>query len=125
MFLKRLIFILLAAIGLLLPTKLSAVEAMPKCTLESIDHNSDRPQWSDLGMEDILPVSGQSNITPPSPVQLASQGRRLANGNSHSAGVSPVTAWQTAGSYCIVHNAARLHASRATGYIYIIQRLRL
>lgn len=125
MFLKRLIFILLAAIWLLLPTRVSAVEAMPKCTLESIDHNSDRPQWSDLGLEDILPVSGQSNITPPSPVQLASQGRRLANGNSHSAGVSPVTAWQTAGSYYTVHNAARLYALRATGYIYIIQRLRL
>ncbi|MBP5341298.1 MAG: hypothetical protein J6Y52_02925, partial [Bacteroidales bacterium] len=71
---RRLIFIMLAAIGLLLPTKVSAVETVPRSTLQSIDQNNDRPQWSDLGMEHILAVSGQSTVAPPSPVRLASNG---------------------------------------------------
>ena len=60
--------------GLLLPTQVSAADASSSYTLESVNPHHDHPQWSDLGMDQILAVSGQSNITPPSPVRLASQG---------------------------------------------------
>ena len=125
MLLKRLIFLILTAAGLLLPTSLSAAEAVSTCTLESVGQNHDRPQWSDLGMEHVLAVSGQSNIAPPSPVRLASHGRRLAGGNSFPAVGNPETALPTCVHGLRVQCAARLLVSWTKGYIYIIQCLRL
>lgn len=125
MFFNRLIFIMLVATGLLLPTRVSAAEAVPTCTLESVDQNNDRPQWSDLGMEHILAVNGQSNITPSSSVRLVSHGRRLANGNSLSAGCHQETALPITSHGCNVWCAARFCASWTKGYLYIIHCLRL
>lgn len=125
MSLRRLIFIMLAVAALLMPTKVSAAQTVPASTLESINQNNDRPQWSDLGLEHILAVNGQSNITPPSPVRLASQGRRLAGGNNHTAGDSPETVAQMAGHFANVHCATRLRTSWTKGYLFIIQCLRL
>lgn len=125
MFFRRLIFIMLAAIGLLLPTKVSAVETVPRSTLQSIDRNSDRPQWSDLGMENILAVSGQSTVAPPSPVRLASNGRRVQGGNSHLSGVSPTVSERAACNYSIVQRTPRFRTAWTRGYLYIIRCLRL
>lgn len=123
--LRRLIFIMLAVAALQLPTKVSAAQTEPASTLESVDRDNDRPQWSDLGMEHILAGGGQTNITPPTPVRLASQGRRVASGNNHTAGDSPETVSQMAGHLGNVHCTARLCTSWTKGYIFIILRLRL
>ncbi len=122
---RRLIFIMIAAIGLLLPTKVSAVEVVPRSTLQSIDQNNDRPQWSDLGMEHILAVSGQSTVAPPSPVRLASNGRRVQGGNSHSAGVSPTVSERTVCNYSSVQHTPHFRTVWTRGYLYIIRCLRL
>ncbi len=122
---KRLILIMLAAIVLLLPTKVSVAGEMPSCILESVDHNNDRPHWKDLGMDHILAVGGQSNITPPSPVRLASQGRRLVGGNSHSTGVSPEAVLHEGKCFRNVQCAERFPVSWTKGYLYVIQCLRL
>lgn len=116
---------MLAAIWLLLPTKVSAVETVPSSTLQSIDQNDDRPQWSDLGMEHILTVSGQSTVAPPSPVRLASNGRRVQGGNSHSLGVSPTVSERAACNYSFVQRTPRFRTAWTRGYLYIIRCLRL
>lgn len=116
---------MLAAIWLLLPTKVSAVETVPSSTLQSIDQNDDRPQWSDLGMEHILAVSGQSTVAPPSPVRLASNGRRVQGGNSHSLGVSPTVSERAACNYSFVQRTPRFRTAWTRGYLYIIRCLRL
>lgn len=116
---------MLAVTGLLLPTRVSAAEVVPTCTLESVDQNNYYPQWSDLGMEHILAGGGQSNITPPSPVRLSSQGRRVAGGNSHSAGVGIEAAPACAGHRDCVPHAVRLRTSWTKGYLYVIECLRL
>ena len=146
MSLKHLIFMMLAA-AMLLPPKPS-VATVPDCVLEHVgqaasmqdeivgysstlpcrsivDETDNRPQWSDLGMEHLLAVEGQSNISPPSPVRLANQGRRLAGGNSHSAVGSPEAASETDSHCRYVRCAARCSAPRTRGYLYIIQCLRL
>ena len=122
---KQLTLTLLAVFWLLLPAKVSALEAMPHGTLESVDPNIERPQWSVLGMEHILAVSGQSNITPPSPVRLASQGRRLAGAGSNAATCSTESAAQTTGLYSHLHSSNRFRAIWTRGYIYLIRCLRL
>lgn len=122
---RRLIFMVFAATGLLLSTKVSATEAAPCSTLQSIDRNSDRPQWSDLGMEHILAVSGQSTVAPPSPVRLASNGRRVQGGTSHSSGVSPTVSERAACNYSIVQRTPRFRTAWTRGYLYIIRCLRL
>ena len=121
---------MLAAIGLLLPTDVSAVERhagdIPgSAVLQSIDQNSNRPQWSDIGMEDILAVSGQSTVAPPSPVRLASNGRRLQGGHSHSSAVSPTVSEREAYGYGSVQHSPRFRTVWTRGYLYIIRCLRL
>ena len=121
---------MLAAIGLLLPTRVSAVERnasdIPgRATLESVDPNKDCPQWSDLGMDHILAVNGQSTVAPPSPVRLASNGRRVQGGNSHSSGVSPTISEREACNYSIVQRTPHFRTAWTRGYLYIIRCLRL
>ena len=116
---------MLAAICLLFPTCVSALEAPVCCTLERVNHSDHFPSWSDLGMEHLLAVSGQSNITPPSPVRLASQGRRLSGGSSHFADNSPWTVPQMAFQSREVYCASRSRAVWTRGYLYLIQCLRL
>lgn len=125
MSIKRLILILVAVLGLLLPAKASATDALPIRTAGSVSQTDERPQWSDLGMEHILAVSGQSNITPPSPVRLVSQGRRLAGGNSHYASDHPEAVSQMCGLLFDVQFSAQFRPLWMRGYIYIIQCLRL
>ena len=122
---KRLIFIMLVAVWALLPTRVSAAEAAPNGTLQSIDRNSNRPQWDDLGMENILAVRGQSTVAPPSPVRLASNGRRVQGGNSHSSGVSPTVSERAVCNYNIVQCTPRFRTTWTRGYLYIIRCLRL
>ena len=121
---------MLAAIGLLLPTDASAAQrnasSMPgRASLQSIDQNENRPQWSDLGMDNLLAASGQSTVAPPSPVRLASSGRRLQGGNSHSSGVSPTVSVRVACNYRFVQRTPRFRSAWSRGYLYIIRCLRL
>ena len=116
---------MLAAMGLLLPTRASAEVDVPCSTLQSVDRNSNRPQWSDLGMENILAVNGQSTVAPPSPVRLASNGRRVQGCNSHSSGVNPTVSERAACNYCSVQRTPRFRTVWTRGYLYIIRCLRL
>lgn len=121
---------MLAAIGLLLPTDASAAQrnasSMPvRASLQSIDQNENRPQWSDLGMDNLLAASGQSTVAPPSPVRLASSGRRLQGGSSHSSGVSPTVSVRAACDCSVVQRTPRFRTAWTRGYLYIIRCLRL
>ena len=109
----------------LLPMQVSAADASSSYTLESVNPHHDHPQWSDLGMDQILAVSGQSNITPPSPVRLASQGRRLADGNHHSPDSSHNSVLHMGGHYRNVQCAVLFHTLWTKGSLYLIRCLRL
>lgn len=132
MFFRRLIFTMLAAIWPLLPMKVSAAEsAVSHGTLHSIDQNSHRPQWSDLGLENILATCGQSTVAPPSPVRLASNGRRVQGGNSFSSGGTSYSGTRR-GDMCLASpssapgsNGVLRGGIWSREYLYIIRCLRL
>ena len=113
---RRLIFITLAAIGLLLPTKVSAVVAVPDCTVGSIDQTDDRPQWKDIGMCDVLAVTGGSTVAPPTTVRVVHDSPSGTSVTSHTA--------QTR-HYSALRLAAYSHCRTVSGYIYLIRCLRL
>ena len=125
---RRLIFIMLAAISLLLPIRISAAVGIDAHIIESIGRTNDRPQWDDLGMKNIMAVNGQSNITPPSPVRLACQGRRSAGGNSHSTGIESALAMRMVRHCCYERDVCGISCIAGAGtreYLYLIRCLRL
>lgn len=122
---RRLIITMIAAICMLLPTSVTAWEAVQDCTCGEIGRTDNRPQWGDMGMDHLLVGGGQTTLTPPSPVRVASQGRRLAGGGGHAVGDSPEAAIREACVWHIVLRTTLLHIRWTRGYLYKIQCLRL
>lgn len=136
---KQLICILLSAIGLLLPKSVSAVGGMPMVfqaenPSQRIVHTDQCPEWGDLGLGNILAVSGQTTVVPPSPVRLAGNGRRIPSSsygqrhrgaNSLSSGVNSSISEKSACNYSHVQRTAPFRIAWTRGDLYIIQCLRL
>ena len=100
----------------LLPTSVSAADTGNDCALESVDQTNDRPQWQDIGMCDMLAVTGGSTVAPPVTV-------RVVHDSPSGTSVTPQTIQ-------LRHNSAqRLTANiqrrPVNGYIYMIHCLRL
>ena len=122
---KRLIILVFAVIWLLSPTKSAEAEAAATCTLTSVDHDIERPQWGDLGMENVLAAGGQSTVAAPTPVRLASNGRRVQGGNCQMPSDSFSVTERTDGSGVFVLHASFIGFAYTSGYLYIISCLRL
>lgn len=112
---RRLILTLLAAICLLLPTKVTAAveEARAEAGIYGTDN---RPQWQDVGMRDVLAVTGGSTLTPPSMVRVAHDG---------PTSIAPSAQAAQARHYTIRRLSAKSHHHIVNGYIYLIRCLRL
>lgn len=97
----------------------SAVAAVPQ-EVESlavaINHTNDRPQWKDVGMCDLLAVTGSSTLTPPTTVRVV-----------HDSPSGTVTSAQAVGTrhYSVRRMSAYSHSRTVCGYIYLIRCLRL
>ena len=111
--LKRLILLMLALVWMM-PCK---AETHSQPTAKRVDKTcAERPQWSDLGMYDLLAAPGSASLTPPSTVRVVSNGASAtvsAGGVHHriyaSAAVRPLT------------HPAHIHR----GHIYLLRSLRL
>ena len=68
MFIKRLIFILLASIWAMPATVGTHSES--QLSEPNMSQTCHRPQWEDVGLHDVLAVSAQSTIVPPTVVRL-------------------------------------------------------
>lgn len=113
---RRLIFILLAALGMLFPTKASASETPSNSSLESINQTDHRPQWQDVGLCDILAVTGGSTVTPPSTVRQVHDSPSTATVTTQAAQVR----------HCSSLRLASLgHSYTVRGYLYLVRCLRL
>lgn len=116
MLVKRLVFIAVAFASLLLPTKVSAVETESACTLESIDQTTDRLQWQDVAMCDMLVVTGGSSVAPPTTVRVV---------HDSPSGTTTSTTSAQLRRYRSLRLAACGHRPIVSGYIYLIRSLRL
>ena len=113
----RLILLLLCLTGWQTPTH--ATESLPSddAAIATIEGTSDNtPQWQDLGMCDILAVTGGSTLTPPSTVRVI---------HDNPAGTTPVVQAAASRHYCVKRLLTRSHHHIAGGYIYLIRCLRL
>lgn len=63
---RRLIFLMLVAMGLLFPTRASAEEAAHRSTVQSIDQNSNRPQWTYITLLLITVARASLMVSTPS-----------------------------------------------------------
>ncbi|MBP5535509.1 MAG: hypothetical protein J6X62_01815 [Bacteroidales bacterium] len=116
MSLRRLIFTMLAVVCMLLPTSVSAVEAAHVGTLESVDPIGNRPQWRDIGMCDVLAVTGGGAVAPPTAARPMHDSPTGFGVTAHTAHTRHYGVWHrvAGGRRCIV-----------SGYIYLIRCLRL
>ena len=118
---KRLIFIAVTLLWLLLPTAAPAAvreaDGVPcGATMESVGNDVERPQWRDIGMCDVLAVTGSSTLAPSPTVRVVHD--------------SPSGTNVTAQTVSVRHNSplrhfAREHRRNVIGYIYLIRCLRL
>ena len=114
---RRFILLIVAAMWLLLPTNVSAVESdASHSTLESIDRTNNRPQWQDIGMCDVLAVTGGSTLTPPTTVRVVHDG---------PTSIAPTSQASTARRYRLLRQSAYSQRRTVNGYIYKIRCLRL
>lgn len=110
---KRLIVILLMALWLPFGSHAAtpvAGDVLTACP--AVEH----PQWSDVGLCDILAVTGGSTLAPPTPVRV------LQDTPSGTAAVIGLAAVRRFGMARVATHS-RLHA--VSGYIYLIRCLRL
>lgn len=82
----------------------------------SIDRTDNRPQWQDVGMCDVLAITGGSTLTPPSTVRVVHDG---------PAGTTPTAQAAQALQYNVQRLLAYSHRRIVSGYIYMIRCLRL
>lgn len=115
MLFKRLIFIAFASMYLLFPAGVSASEGCLHSEA-GINRTDDRPQRQDVGMNDILAVTGGCTLTPPNTVRVV-----------HDSPTGTVATSQAAQlrhySKLMLLPCSRLRA--VNGYIYMIRCLRL
>ena len=115
---RRLIYFLLVVVTLLAPTSVSAAEGHILPSQSGISQTDHRPQWDDLGMQNVLAVRGQTTVAQPSTV-------RLTNNNPAGFGLAGCAsqAMRRGWSVPLRRGDSRLHWRQ--GYIYLIQCLRL
>lgn len=110
---KKLILLMLALVWLV-PCK-AETPSVP--TAKLVDKTcAERPQWSDMGMYDLLAAPGAASLTPPSTVRIVSNGASAtvpAGGVHHRIYASPTVR-------PLVH-PTNIHR----GYIYLLRCLRL
>ena len=85
-------------------------------SLSYIDHTDDSPQWEDVGMCDILAITGGSTLIPPSTVRVV---------HDSPSGIAPTIQSVGARHYIIQRLSAYSHCRMVSGYIYLIRCLRL
>lgn len=111
--LKRLILLMLALVWMM-PCK---AETHSQPTAKLVDKTcTERPQWSDMGMYDLLAAPGAASLTPPNTVRLAS------NGTSATVPVGGVHHRMYA---LDTVRPLRYHTYIHRGYIYLLRCLRL
>ena len=95
--------------------KVSAASGAPQ-TEAGIDRTDNRPQWQDVGMCDVLAITGGSTLTPPTSVRVL-----------HDSPTGTVSTAQAAGAryYSVQRASACSHRRTVSGYIYLIRCLRL
>lgn len=110
---KKLILLMLALVWLM-PCKAETPSAP---TAKLVDKTcAERPQWSDMGMYDLLAAPGAASLTPPSTVRIVSNGASAtvpAGSVHHRIYASPTVR-------PLVH-PTNIHR----GYIYLLRCLRL
>ena len=111
--LKKLILLMLALVWLV-PCK---AETHSQSAAKLVDKTcAERPQWTDMGMHDLLAAPGASSLTPPNTVRIVS------NGSSATVAVGGVH--QRLYGLATVRPLA--HPTRTLrGYIYLLRCLRL
>lgn len=82
----------------------------------TIDRTDDRPQWQDVGMCDVLAITGGSTLTPPSTVRVV---------HDSPAGIIPTAQAAQARQYNVQRLLTYSHRRIVSGYIYKIRCLRL
>ncbi|MBR6844850.1 MAG: hypothetical protein IKM79_07125 [Bacteroidales bacterium] len=81
-----------------------------------IDRTDNSPHWQDVGMHDVLAVTGGSTLTPPTTVRVV---------HDSPAGTTP-TAQAIGTRHCCIQRLSTCRNRRTiSGYIYLIRCLRL
>ena len=112
---RRLILTLIAGFFLLLPIDVSAVEVTSR-TETGINRTNNQPQWQDLGMRDVLSVTGGSTLTPSTTVRIVHDSPSGITSASHAA---------AARHYSVQRLSAYSHSRTVSGYISLIRSHRL
>lgn len=101
-----------AVVAMDTPRQVSAGVLSPS----TIERTDDWPQWQDVGMCDVLAVTGGSTLTPPTSVRVV-----------QDSPAGTVTTAQAAQSRCysVKRLSAYCHHHLVDGYIYLIHCLRL
>ena len=109
---KRLILILIAAIWLPLRAAVPADGGYVLSESPAMEY----PQWSDVGLHDVLAVTGGSNVAPPTTVRVV---------HDNPTGTTPTTSHLQARHYSTFKALSCSHLHTISGYIYLIRCLRL
>ena len=80
------------------------------------DTRDNVPQWQDIGMCDVLAVTGGSTLTPPTTVRVV---------HDSPAGFAPAAHAAAARHFSVHRLPALVHRRTVSGYIYMIHCLRL
>ena len=111
---KKLILLMLALVWMM-PCK---AETHSSSTAKLVDKTSaERPQWSDMGMNNLLAAPGTTSLTPPTTVRIVSNGS--SSGGTLLGGVHH----RLFGSVAVRPLTHHSHIHR--GYIYLLRCLRL
>ena len=114
----RLIFLLLCVAGWqgssVAQTENHSRQNIANATLDGTRDNA--PQWQDIGMCDVLAITGGSTLTPPTTVRVVHDSPSGIASASHAA---------AARHYNIQRLSAYSHRRTVSGYIYKIRCLRL
>lgn len=111
---KKLILLMLALVWLV-PCK---AETHSRSTAKLVDKTcAERPQWSDMGMYDLLAAPGSASLTPPNTVRIVS------NGASSSGTLLGGVHHRLYGLVAVSPHVYHTHIHR--GYIYLLRCLRL
>ncbi|MBQ6046080.1 MAG: hypothetical protein IJL38_00460 [Bacteroidales bacterium] len=114
---RRFILFTIAALCLLLPTNVSAVQRNASgISSESIGRTDNAPQWQDIGMNDVLAVTGSTSIVPPTTVRVV---------HDSQASTAPTAQMAQARHYKPLRLTTHSSRPMKGGYIYLIRCLRL
>lgn len=113
----RLILLLLCVVGWqtsVAQTENHSCQNIANATLNGTRDNT--PQWQDIGMCDVLAITGGSTLTLPTTVRVV---------HDSPAGIAPASHAAAARYYNVQRLSAYIHRRTVSGYIYLIRCLRL